>query len=140
MTEPMKCANGCGDYVWEVIPGTVIHIEQLAISLNWFGRENGGMKCRNMTTVATLPFVGIKSEDIKPVERPTLPTSREWLESDGEFRKNYGKAMCWEGERSFVCCRPKGHNGWHTASADESYDGVYVIGRWYTDGPFVEAK
>ena len=79
------------------------------------------------------PRTGIKSEDIKPDERPALPTSREWLEEDGVSPRVEERCrICSEG---WVCWLSDGHDGWHTAGG-----GIYVWGRWYTDGPFVEAK
>ena len=69
--------------------------------------------------------------------RPPLPTSSEWLESDGERWVGFGwcKERGGEGER-FACYRAPHISGHHTCFSDDGK----VSGRWYTDGPFVEAK
>ena len=76
------------------------------------------------------PRTGIKSEDIKPDERPALPTSRKWLKEDGEKGGGLIK-FC---DTTSDCCKIIDHGGYHV-----EYDGE-VLSRWYTDGPFIEAE
>ena len=84
MTEPMKCANGCGDYVWEVSPRNIHHITLEPLTKRWV---TGAITCRMYSSdhVATLPTLavetptGIKSEDIRPVEGVTLNDLRAAL-------------------------------------------------------------
>ena len=154
MTEPMKCANGCGDYVWEMMPLDVVHIKRVNGKPAW---RVGPTSC-GKTFVATLPTpaveppTGIESEDIKPVEgvtreevegflddlheRPALPTSSEWLEDDGDKNDaGCGDSPCPSRSRGWVCWLSDGHDGWHVAGGIGQ-----VFGRWYTGSPFTDAK
>ena len=180
--EPMKCAN-CGISIAEVTsegqpltPAKLYHIRHE--NLTTFVE----MRCY---LFATPPLVGIKSEDIKPDERPEsdqcancghnrsehiyengacrpgyvcfsrcnkfaddphelppLPTSREWLEEDGERGGNGAwscSAVSRRGEEGHTCGRTTKHSGHHTCHLIDREMGA-PHGRWYTDGPFVEAK
>ena len=80
------------------------------------------------------PPTGIKSENIKP-ERPPLPTSREWLEEDGESF-DWQDGDCGARTSPPYSCNVLGTHHRHVAATSSGR----VIGRWYTDGPFVEAK
>ena len=120
MTEPMKCAN-CGESIVQMM------------SRHWYHEFTGFQECR-LYAKPMNGITGIKSEDTKPVERPPLPTSREWLESDGEMG-DYGNS-CYSSSLGNPCLRTFNHEGWHT-----SVGGAFGSrGRWYTDDPFVEAK
>ena len=71
-------------------------------------------------------------------ERPHLPTSREWLEEDGERKGTFcGEHMPSE---NYWCTRSENHDGWHTAGVKVLNILNYVIGRWYDGGPFEETK
>ena len=111
---------------------------------------DSGALCQNRVGVATLPSVGIKSEDIKPVEGvtreeveeflddlhelPPLPTSRKLLPEDGQRWRN--DDFCGSTNTVGMACVRRNHRDdeWHVAYS------THVLGRWYTDGPFVEAK
>ena len=65
--------------------------------------------------------------------RPPLPTSREWLEYDGVQSFGCGRKH----QRGYICTREfHADTDWHVAGLEKNK----VSGRWYTDGPFVEAK
>ena len=140
MTEPMKCA-WCDEEIFNM---------SLGYNANYVHTRSRQAEC-GKPDVATP--TGIKSEDIKPVkgvtreeveeflddlhERTLLPTSREWLEGDGKRRwLNEPVCMTVDGAMSYGCTRSNHHDGWHTASGS----GADVFGRWYTDGPFTDAK
>ena len=158
--EPMKCANGCGDYVWETLPKKIEHIQQHLGRAGWAVIQEP--RCNFVATLPTL--APTKSEGTKPVkgcehewntyfgfgesktgytccsrcgirQRPPLPTSREWLEEDGERWVGGAPDMC----RTISCMRRHDdefrEGNWHIAAS-----GKIVHGRWYTDGPFWEAK
>ena len=144
MTE-IKCRNfGCGKTIIKGVHGWV-HILD-ANDEFFIGATLCGL-------VATPPPTGIKSEDTKPVggvtreevedflddlhERPTLPTSREWLEEDGEMAGFNTRGCPSLAKRTnHSCGKVAGHGGYHSCT-DFPGEGY---GRWYTDGPFVEAK
>ena len=151
-TEPMKCANGCGGSIFQLPSGLWSH---------W----DGNQRCK----IFAKPPTGIKGEDAKPderdcacgnvvmgnldeqrigasthnrqtctvaapmvFERPSLPTSREWLEED---ENQSGAPYCGLMNNDWGCTR-RHFVGRHVAGAGKNI----VCGRWYTDGPFVEAK
>ena len=130
MTEPMKCAN-CGESIVQMM------------SRHWKHEFTGVQECR-LYAKPMNGITGIKSEDIKPVEYPPLPTSREWLESDGEMNLRKQCLMVGETHKSLdgraICNRSKGHEGWHSTGGINLGGLAEVLGRWYTDGPFVEAE
>ena len=132
MTEPMKCANGCGDYVWEMMPLEVVHIKHEDGKPAW----RVGVTSCGKVLVATLPPTGIKSEP----ERPPIPTSRDWLEEDGQYGLDEECGAVGYGNRrrlSYICSRDNhDYTDWHVAGVGDNQ----VAGRWYTDGPFAETK
>ena len=154
----IKCANGCGD-VWErelleKRRAELMAMLQTGISYRtWFEWDCAIVEQHKLSTPT-----GIKSEDIKPVEgvtaedveeflydlheRPPLPTSREWLEKDGERGGNNIEWSCSavsrRGEAGHICGRTSGHSGHHTCNLiDQNLGGLH--GRWYTDGDLVKA-
>ena len=66
--------------------------------------------------------------------RPTLPTSRKWLEKDGGL--DLVNVPCHLVCGEWICWLADGHDGWHVVGDISGR----VRGRWYTGGPFVEAK
>ena len=75
-----------------------------------------------------------------PFQHPALPTSREWLESDGGRGSNEAgfcfREMVESGNRmDNYCSRSPHDSGWHVFALSR---GVYARG--YTDGPFTETK
>ena len=135
--EPMKCAN-CGEPIVQLISGYWTH---------WL---TGFQECR-LYAKPMEGITGIKSEDIKPVEgvtaaevgdflndlheRPPLPTSRKWVAEDGE-NFNWLDGECEAKTRLPYNCNVLGTHHRHVAATS----GGVVCGRWYTDGPFTEAK
>ena len=119
--EPMKCAN-CGESIVQMM------------SRHWKHEFTGFQDCR-LYAKPMEGITGIKSEDIKPVERQPLPTSREWLESDGECF-DWQDGDCGARTSPPYSCNVLGTHHRHVAATSSGR----VIGRWYTGGPFVEAK
>ena len=66
-------------------------------------------------------------------QRPPLPTSGDWLKEDG-LRIRWGNS-CKSDNRGWNCLKVDGHDGWHTTCGG----GERVLGRWYTDDPFLKA-